>query len=144
MSIKSCRYRTRLYKAELAGARDMEAGIEQEAKTGCNDASLTATLLAAQAKARACPNRTTSRKRRKADYIEFDSHLVRPKIRVRPAPSLMQQTMKRDSHGMGLPNKTLPMSTSHWHSLEQASERLMLLNMAAEWRTPICCDATHS
>ena len=74
--------RTRLYKAELAGARDMETGVEQEAKIGCHDKSLTATLVAAQAKARAIPNRTTSRKRRKADYIEFDSHLVRPKIRV--------------------------------------------------------------
>lgn len=83
----------------------MEAGIEQEARIGCHDASLTATLLAAQAKARACPNRTTSRQRRKADYIEFDSHLVRPKIRVQLVHPVMQQTLERDGHGFGLQNK---------------------------------------
>ncbi|KAK9861581.1 hypothetical protein WJX84_001329 [Apatococcus fuscideae] len=73
--------RTRLYKAELAGALEMEAGIEQEGRMGCQDASLTAALLASQALGRARGKPTTSRKRRKADYVDFDSHLIRPKVR---------------------------------------------------------------
>ena len=78
-----CKCRTRLYKAELAGAREIEASVEYDARVGCQDATLTASLLASQAAARARSGRTTSRKRRKADHADFDSHFIRPKIRVR-------------------------------------------------------------